>query len=357
MKNEMILAYKNNERDDFFLAPGVLVTRASDKYLRKCFGVKGLDKRLRHVKSHFKFSCVYDVQIQDEPEEFCVVSRLGGNDGENMRNIVRTSPENHLWVHGSDRKPLTIRINTDCQEAYEWAMRAIENTLRKVYLQLDAWVIDKDHAGINVQLEIRKMEQYTDYESVLPENIWYAKQQEKHALTEKNPIVRAQGGENTAKAVKEPVIPDGGAKKVDACTMFKEMMSKNLTAEEIAAQEKQEAQERKKPKRKPQPGDQASDGWRVLYTPEKPAPSFHPPFLARTTFEKLEVITHAQYVAEFEAKNPEADNNPYKTMTDEDQWRVDQLVKSCEVVQIAAANRFERLRLGMRMRDLYCAPI
>ena len=64
------------------------------------------------------FSAVYDVQIQDEEDEFCVVSRLGGNDGENMRNIVRTNKEVLLRMIGNKEKPLHIKVDTNSQEGW-----------------------------------------------------------------------------------------------------------------------------------------------------------------------------------------------------------------------------------------------
>ncbi len=82
--------------------------------MKKYYGVKGsadnncVDPLRHNVHRHFKFSAVYDVQIQSEGEEFDVVSKIRGNDGENMREICRTNKECHLQVCGSKDTPLII---------------------------------------------------------------------------------------------------------------------------------------------------------------------------------------------------------------------------------------------------------
>ena len=177
-KTEEVQSYHENKRQSFVLGggvdnvlnpDGVRVTRTPEATLRKWFGLKGLDLRHPWRKQHFKFSCVYDVQIQDEEEDFTVVARMGGNDGENLRNIVRMNKEVNLTVKGSKTVPLHVKIDCDHQEAYEYSMRMVEIVLKKVYLQLDAWAVDKDHVGRNIELQVSKVEKNTDYESIMPD--------------------------------------------------------------------------------------------------------------------------------------------------------------------------------------------
>ena len=58
---------------------------------------------------------------------------------------------------------LHIKLDTNHQEAYEYTMKAVDVILKKVYLQLDAWAIDKDHIDKNIALKITKYEKNTDY--------------------------------------------------------------------------------------------------------------------------------------------------------------------------------------------------
>jgi len=65
--------------------------------------------RLKPKKRVFsKFCCVYDVQIQVEDEHFAIVQRLGGNDGENLRNITRVNKEVSLETKGATDESLLI---------------------------------------------------------------------------------------------------------------------------------------------------------------------------------------------------------------------------------------------------------
>lgn len=171
-KNMEVDQYHDGQTQKFVLGDNVTIQRTPEATLRKWFGVRGLDLTKPHKRRKFKYSVIYDIQIQNEEEEFTVVARLCGNEGENMRNIVRTNREIHLKLSGAKDVPLTIKIDTDSQEAYEYSMKSIESILRKVYLQLDAWAVDKDNVGKNISLEIRKFEEnpIPIEQSVLPEN-------------------------------------------------------------------------------------------------------------------------------------------------------------------------------------------
>ena len=211
-KNKQVDDYHAGRINEFFLGDvPVRVARTPENKLRKFFGVKGRDLRFPWRKQHFKYSVVYDVQIEDEEEEFCVVSRMGGNDGENLRNIIRTNKEVHLSLLGSRQIPLHLKIDCDHQEAYEYAMKSAEIVLRKVYLQLDAWAVDKDHVGKNISLEIRKVEKNTAYQSVLPENqpdpMWPeepAPGQSENEVNIPKALIRARGADSDGGAARGP---------------------------------------------------------------------------------------------------------------------------------------------------------
>jgi hypothetical protein len=66
--------------------------------MRSLFGVIGGNPRKPRKRRHYKYSAVYDIQIQYEEEEFSVCSRLNGNDGENLRNIVRMNKESQVHL-------------------------------------------------------------------------------------------------------------------------------------------------------------------------------------------------------------------------------------------------------------------
>ena len=70
----------------------------------------------------FKFSVVYDLQIQDEKEGFWIVSRIGGNDGENMRNICRTNKDIFLFIHGQDSLLMSGTILGNIKNMYSEIM-------------------------------------------------------------------------------------------------------------------------------------------------------------------------------------------------------------------------------------------
>ncbi|CAD7952569.1 unnamed protein product [Amoebophrya sp. A120] len=190
-------------RDELLLGPHIIVRRHAEEELRKMYGVRGLDAiRLRRRK-HFRYACVYDVQIQDEQEEFSCVMRLGGNDGENMRNICRYNPEVHLLIKGEKDEALIIHVETSNQEAYEYAMQAIETTLHKVYNQFDGFIVDKDYVEQNMRLEPRKFEKNTDYISILERlereeyELMYGPV--KVEYTAANPLIKAVGDSEEGK--------------------------------------------------------------------------------------------------------------------------------------------------------------
>eukprot|EP00392_Amoebophrya_sp_AT5.2_P004382 g4390.t1 len=79
--------YHAHKVDEFMLSEHVKIMRTPDTELKKMFGVRGLDIVRPRRRKHFKFACIYDVQIQDEPHDFTCKARIGGNDGENMRSI------------------------------------------------------------------------------------------------------------------------------------------------------------------------------------------------------------------------------------------------------------------------------
>ena len=107
-KNFEVDKYHAGKVDVFLIGEHTWVKRHEDDLLRTLFGVRGLDTLHPKRRKYLKFSCVYDVQVQDEQHEFTVVARLGGNDGENLRNIVRTYQCVHLSLHGKKGEPLVI---------------------------------------------------------------------------------------------------------------------------------------------------------------------------------------------------------------------------------------------------------
>lgn len=83
-------------------------------------------------------------------------------------------------------------------------MQQIENILHKVYLQLDAWSVDKDFVGKNINLKVHKVERNTDYETIFPPPPpWVLEQmardeearRAKPSVIDANPLVKAVGPE------------------------------------------------------------------------------------------------------------------------------------------------------------------
>ncbi|CAD7946498.1 unnamed protein product [Amoebophrya sp. A25] len=215
-KSAEVDEYRAGTRDEFRLGDGVIVRRTPESRMRKRFGIRGLDAIRPRRRRHYRFACLYDVQVQTEELEFTVVSRLGGNDGENLRTITRTNMAVHLRLEGTqDGEPLVIHVETSDQASYEYACRDVEKILLKVYRQLDNWAVDKDHVIRNICLEVRKLEKRTDYDSILEAEerkkqeadarVQEAKNQAKSQkrcntfnLLQTNPIVQAVGPAATA---------------------------------------------------------------------------------------------------------------------------------------------------------------
>lgn len=93
----------------------ICIKRHKDNVLRTFFGVRGLDLLDPDRRKYLKFSCVYDVQIQDEPYEpfphehdFNIIARLAGDDGRQLRDIIRTYQCVHLSLQSKKGEPLII---------------------------------------------------------------------------------------------------------------------------------------------------------------------------------------------------------------------------------------------------------
>jgi hypothetical protein len=93
-------------------------------------------------------------------------------------------------------------------------MQQVEALLKKVYLQLDAYAVDKDHVGKNIGLKIVKYELNTDYKSCIPK-VWdqvvpsWLSTKEKLTSTE-GALVKAVGGPTPYQEKKEGEDGEGG---------------------------------------------------------------------------------------------------------------------------------------------------
>eukprot|EP00392_Amoebophrya_sp_AT5.2_P001678 g1680.t1 len=115
-------------------------------------------------------------------------------------------------------------VETNKQEAYEEAMQAIEILLYKVYLQMDAFAVDKDLICKNLDLEIHKLEKNVDYVAKVepPEwlALWRQPRMPEHLL--QNKLVKAVGDNAVAAEHEGPQNEDEEAKPVfsDPLAMF-----------------------------------------------------------------------------------------------------------------------------------------